>query len=154
MTLHYLFAFGPLFLFGADLFGMPLDVCEVTFAREGGVEIILVVDDEESLREILSLQLRSRGYFPVIAETIGEADEILKQIGTVHAALIDWHIKGKDGKVLADSLRAGHKIPCALMSGEFLGAHDIEGYLTLSKPFSPEMLDKVLRELLPPKATP
>ena len=48
-------------------------------AEKGGIERVLVVDDEENITEVVSLFLKSRGYFVTTAKNGEEALKILKE---------------------------------------------------------------------------
>ncbi|MGE0452378.1 MAG: sigma-54-dependent transcriptional regulator [Vicinamibacteria bacterium] len=78
--------------------------------------VILVVDDEEAQRKVLSGFLRKRGYAVLQA---GSADEALRLAGerTLDLALSDLRMPGKDGVALLDALRAQNpELPVVLMT--------------------------------------
>jgi len=65
---------------------------------------ILVVDDEESIRDLLAIGLGHRGF---IVKTAADAAEAMAMVGAYapHAALIDVMMPGEDGFQLARRLR-------------------------------------------------
>ena len=65
---------------------------------------ILVVDDEESIRDLLAIGLGHRGFE---IKTAADAQEALEQIGAFspHAAIVDIMMPGDDGFQLARRLR-------------------------------------------------
>ena len=65
---------------------------------------ILVVDDEESIRDLLAIGLGHRGFE---VKTASDAQEALEQIGVFspHAAIVDVMMPGDDGFQLARRLR-------------------------------------------------
>ena len=58
---------------------------------------ILIVEDEEKLRRVLSLQLESAGYEAVLA---GSAEEALKLAERVNLVLTDLRLPAMDGMSL------------------------------------------------------
>lgn len=65
---------------------------------------LLVVDDEESIRDLLSIGLSHRGFE---VKTAGDAKEALAEIGAFspHAAIVDVMMPGEDGFQLTRRLR-------------------------------------------------
>lgn len=110
---------------------------------------VLVVDDEEDLREVLRLCLEGEGYEVQVASTGGEALELLAR-GAYDVLLTDIRMPGVDGfelvKVLCGS---GHPPPAIffmtgyrdieLPEGLGAGVHGI-----LRKPFT---MDELLQAL-------
>ena len=104
---------------------------------------ILVVDDEEDLREILRFNLESEGFE---VETSASAEEALSTIQrsplTFHLILLDVMMDGMSGVDLARHLRAqGDTIPIIFLTA--LGSHDdqLSGFDAgaddyISKPFA------------------
>ena len=116
---------------------------------------ILVVDDEEDIRELVALNLRREGYSVVACET---GEQALKQISTKapEAIILDLMLPGIDGLEVCRRLKADPKTQqiavvmltakgeeVDIVTGLELGADD---YVT--KPFSGKVLVARLRRLL------
>ena len=113
----------------------------------GGGETVLIVDDEEAVRELLARQLAQRGY-RVLEATDGAAALELLQGEAGHIALVvsDIAMPGMSGTDLAKQLRnQGRMVPFLFVSGqarEALGEYGDPGEYgpVLEKPFSAEQL--------------
>ena len=57
---------------------------------------ILVVDDEESTREVLQRALEKRGYQTTVAPSVAEAGELLER-QAFHLMVLDNRMPGKSG---------------------------------------------------------
>jgi two-component system phosphate regulon response regulator PhoB len=116
---------------------------------------ILVVDDEEDIRELVTLNLRREGYDVVTCET---GEQALKQVAAKApgAVILDLMLPGIDGLEVCRRLKADAKtqqLPVVMLTakgeeadivtGLELGADD---YVT--KPFSGKVLVARLRRLL------
>jgi len=116
---------------------------------------ILVVDDEEDIRELVTLNLRREGYSVVACET---GEQALKQISTAapDAIILDLMLPGIDGLEVCRRLKADPRTQqvavvmltakgeeADIVTGLELGADD---YVT--KPFSGKVLVARLRRLL------
>ena len=109
--------------------------------------IILIVDDEESIRELISYNLRKEGFF---VETAASGEEALQKIfrQKVDLVLLDWMIPEPDGLEICRRMRSNPQtanLPVIMLTvkddeidkvlGLEIGADD---YVT--KPFSPREL--------------
>jgi DNA-binding response OmpR family regulator len=116
---------------------------------------ILVVDDEEDIRELVTLNLRREGYGVVTCET---GEQALKQVSTKmpDAIILDLMLPGIDGLEVCRRLKADPKTcqvvivmltakgeEVDIVTGLELGADD---YVT--KPFSGKVLVARVRRLL------
>ncbi|UCD48609.1 MAG: response regulator [Phycisphaerales bacterium] len=116
---------------------------------------ILVVDDEEDIRELVTLNLRREGYSVVACET---GEQALKQVSakTPDAIVLDLMLPGIDGLEVCRQLKADPKTPqvavvmltakgeeADIVAGLELGADD---YVT--KPFRGKVLVARVRRLL------
>jgi two-component system cell cycle sensor histidine kinase/response regulator CckA len=120
-----------------------------------GSETVLLVEDEDILRGVISKFLRIFGYTVLEARHGGEALLLCERHpGTIHLLLTDVVMPQMSGRELADrlaSLRPEMKI--MFMSGytaDEIGNHggpEFSGPL-LSKPFKPKVLARMVRELL------
>jgi len=123
-----------------------------------GAETLLLVEDEEPLRRILSRQLRQKGY-KVLEAGNGEEGLALaaQQPGKIDLLVTDTIMPKMSGKQLADILReACARMKILFMSGyprEVLSQHGVvDPHIHLiQKPFSIESLSLKIREVLEEK---
>ena len=113
---------------------------------------ILVVDDEKSMRELLTLMLKREGYRVV---TAGDGPAALEAARSQHPSLVvlDWMLPGLSGVDVCRALRQESNVPIVMLTaraeesdklvGLELGADD---YVT--KPFSPRELVARVRAVL------
>jgi two-component system response regulator PilR (NtrC family) len=117
------------------------------------VKRILVVDDEQSMRELLAIMLRKEGYEVVAANSRSMAASVLAQ-GAVDVVLTDVKLPDGDGIEILRHVKAASPETVVVVMTAFgspemavaamkLGAHD---YLT--KPFDIEELKIVVRGAL------
>ena len=132
----------------------------VTSGSLRGSEIILLVEDDPSLRVLAAHTLESFGYTVLEANSGAEALEICRQHeGQIHLLLTDVVMPGMSGRVLAEQLlpqRPGLKvIYMSGYTGQTVGAHGVlaEGSYFLPKPFTREALARKIREVLDRKMT-
>jgi two-component system cell cycle sensor histidine kinase/response regulator CckA len=118
-----------------------------------GTETILLVEDEEALRELTRSLLADQGYNVLEASRPERAIEIAKQYeDTIHLMLTDMVMPGMNGRALADALapvRPDMKV--VFMSGYtgFNHAALTDAKVTLlSKPFTKDNLLSKLQEVL------
>jgi signal transduction histidine kinase len=120
-----------------------------------GFETILLVEDEETLRDILREMLETEKYRVLCAESPAKALEIAHaHVGRVDLLLTDIVMPGMSGKTLAekfDSVRPGTKV--VFMSGytENVALEGTQAQQTvafLQKPFTRKALVEKVRELL------
>jgi len=124
-------------------------------ASQHGTEMILLVEDEPSLRALARHQLESCGYSVFEAGSGAEALEVArKYTGTIHLLLTDVVMPGMNGRTLAEELlRQRPNVSIVYMSGytgQVVGADGVldEGSCFLAKPFTREALARKLREAL------
>jgi CheY-like chemotaxis protein len=121
----------------------------------GGSEVILLVEDEDSLRDLARESLQTVGYTVLEARHGGEALVTSEQhAGPIHLLLTDVIMPHMNGRELADRLvSARPEIRVLYMSGytgEVIRAQDLmqSGRAFLPKPFSPDALVRKVREAL------
>ncbi len=116
---------------------------------------VLIVEDEESLREALRLNMELEGYETTLADSGPAA---LKAVKNEHfdCIILDIMLPGMDGLAVCESIRLQHKsVPVLFLSARNSGADRVEGlkrggddYLT--KPFNLEELllrvDKLIQK--------
>jgi signal transduction histidine kinase len=122
---------------------------------EGGSETILLVDDEEGVREVLARGLQEKGYRLIEARSATQALEILQQrAGEIDLVVTDLAMPGMNGIDLAhQASEINPFLPFIFVSGqprevlpelEELGL----GHPMLEKPFTPDALVACVRTTL------
>lgn len=113
---------------------------------------LLVVDDDEGIRTLLSRYLRREGYMVTAAANAEEASQTLAAL-TFDALILDVMMPGEDGVSLTQRLRAASDLPIILLTARD-GPEDRIGGLEagaddyLAKPFEPRELALRLDRLL------
>lgn len=135
------------------------DVAKITPPKTGAPrgaasETVLIVEDDNRMREIARAMLQELGYLVVDAASAAEAFEVLKSDANVSLLLTDIVMPEKNGRVLADearALRPGLKVLFttgytrnAVVHNGMLDA----GVSLLSKPFTLDQLAYKVREVL------
>jgi PAS domain S-box-containing protein len=121
---------------------------------EHGKETILVVDDNDAMRDVAALQLHTLGYNVIVAENPNDALEVLRSPRNVDLLLTDIVMPGQlDGRELATRARALRPEINVLFTSGFtestLAASistEFAGHI-LSKPYRQIDLAKRLRDL-------
>ena len=123
---------------------------------EGGCETVLLVEDEDMIRDLLNRVLLASGYKVLVAENGTRALQLAQETNeTIHLLLTDMIMPGGiNGYQLAQKLielRPGIKTLC--MSGYtdrfVLNQNPLEkGFQLMQKPFSPDELVHKVREVL------
>src|SRR5215475_2602706 len=128
---------------------------KVKTKQAGGSETILVVDDEEGVREVASQYLSSRGYKVLSAESGAQALELAgTQSGPIHVLVTDTVMPGMSGPALAKKLLAARPETKVLyISGyaedtSLLEDARVRGDAFLQKPFGLDSLAEKLRAML------
>ncbi|MFP4643004.1 MAG: response regulator [Spirochaetales bacterium] len=124
-------------------------------ASSQGTEVILLVEDDSSIRALLTRVLAGYGYHVVEAQNAGEAfllaEEPERHIDLVVTDIVMPHVSGFK---LVERLRGSREgLRFLLISGyaEDLADHDISGYRdvhVLQKPFEPEEFVENVRNAL------
>ena len=111
---------------------------------EPTAHIILVVDDEEEVREILAEALEDFGYAVVTAASGEEALPVLHNGRNIEMVITDVRMPGMSGLELAEEIR--HRWPgvkVVLISGYFLPQAVQQRFL--KKPFHMKELASIVR---------
>jgi signal transduction histidine kinase len=124
-------------------------------SAEGGSETILLVDDEDGVREVLARGLEEKGYRLLEASSATQALEILeRQAEEIDLVVTDLAMPGMSGLVLArEATRVSPSLPFIFISGqprELLPELDDPGgaHPLLQKPFTPDTLVACVRSTL------
>jgi CheY-like chemotaxis protein len=120
--------------------------------------VVLLAEDEESLRGMLEIVLRTRGYEVIACANGAEARDALQGDGRIDAALFDLRMPVVTGRELLDTLRSDPRragIPAIAMSAysDDLQAHAMLAAgadAFLAKPFTLQHLNATLDNLLRP----
>ena len=120
-----------------------------------GSETVLLVEDEQGVRDLTARMLKQMGYRVLVAASGAEAIEISKSYsGKIALLLTDMVMPGISGKQLADELRLSRpEAKVVFVSGytenTISQAGALEAGLSfLGKPFSRDALARKLREAL------
>ena len=101
---------------------------------------ILIIDDDDILRETLAKGLRKEGFYVLTANSAENADETLQRI-TVDAIVLDRMMTGMDGLTFLKKLRSSGNTTPTIMLTAMSGAENAIDGLTggandyLAKPF-------------------
>lgn len=109
---------------------------------------ILVVEDEDGIRETINIFLKNQGYETVIAKNGQEGLKLLEE-NTIHLAIVDIMMPVMDGITMVMKLREKYDIPVIFLSAKLEDIDKITGlnvgaddYVT--KPFEPlELIARV-----------
>ena len=116
-----------------------------------GAETILLVEDEEALRNIVIDLLTQLGYHVLGAASGKEALALAKEHpGKIDVLVTDVLLPELPGPELAVALRAAHpSIKVIFVSGDAIGESSLpSGATLLMKPFTVKMLSAKVREVL------
>jgi len=120
-----------------------------------GSEVVLLVEDEEAVRELVRTILVSHGYEVIVAADPQHAERIAGKFpGEIHLLLTDVVMPGASGRDLATRIaRSRPSIRVLYMSGYTENIITSGGLLErglafLQKPFSPSTLIQKIREVL------
>ncbi len=137
------------YLPAADALSVEGTVNEPTKLLASGTEKILVVDDEEAIRETISAILVSRGYQALTASHGAEALSIFSEKqDEISAVIIDMAMPVMDGPATIKALRKlDPRVPILIVSGlvQAEQAAEISDVKIVNKPFSSEQLLQALQ---------
>jgi CheY-like chemotaxis protein len=125
---------------------------------------ILIVDDDNAVREATRIALAARGYDVVTADSGKSGIEQVKQ-GTIDLVILDVFMPGVDGLTAAQTIRQEQpNLPIIAMSGFMFGgqcptmpyfddmAAEAGATSTLYKPFKPPELIRAIENALSARA--
>lgn len=116
-------------------------------------QVILIVDDEEGLREGLSKLLEGEGYAVIAAETGEEALQILQQ-SHIDLVLTDMRMPGMDGIELLKKIRERYgELGVIILTGygqieSYIEAMNFGAIEYVSKPFKVNELKFIVNKVL------
>jgi len=133
----------------------PMGTIKTTLPENGGSETVLLVEDEESVRQLVRETLEAKGYKVIEAE---DGEVAMQKLNELHEHLdmliTDVVMPGMSGRELAARLSATHPHTRVLyLSGYTEDAIVHEGVLEpgtafLQKPFTLQMLSRKVRQVL------
>jgi PAS domain S-box-containing protein len=120
----------------------------------GAQRTILLVDDDDSVREVTAMVLDDMGYRVIQAASGKAALELIDD--SVDLLLADYAMPGMNGGELANIVRASYpQLPIVFVTGYAeLGGLDAEEYAIVSKPFKAEDLASRLAAALQAASAP
>lgn len=113
---------------------------------------ILVVDDDDRIRSLVSRYLNEHGFLSFTAASADEARDILK-IGIFDALVVDVMMPGQNGRDFTKEFRANSDVPVMLLTAMGEIEDRVAGLQTgaddyLTKPFDPRELVLRLQAIL------
>ncbi len=121
----------------------------------GGTEVVLVVEDEPSVRALAVRTLQDHGYRVVVAQNGQQVRDLgVEEVGQLQLLVTDVVMPGQNGREVAEELRRRRPgLPVLYMSGyaadAFADANPLDarsGFL--AKPFTSPTLLRRVREVL------
>jgi CheY-like chemotaxis protein len=123
-----------------------------------GTETILLVEDEEAVRDLTQTVLTSYGYKVIVTQDPGHAQSIAETGIPIHLVLTDVVMPSMSGRELVQKLTANYPhLRVLYMSGytdDIITSGGIlePGLAFLQKPFTPATLAQKVRDVLDAKA--
>ncbi|MBC7977500.1 MAG: response regulator, partial [Myxococcales bacterium] len=110
---------------------------------------VLVIDDEELVRDVVARMIEDLGYAAISAPD-GPAGLAIVEQQTIDAVLVDFTMPRMSGAEVVTALRARRPdLPIVLCSGIDRENRGIRADAYLPKPFRMDSLDQTLAKLLP-----
>ena len=105
---------------------------------------VLIVDDDDRIRNLLKKYLTENGYRTSVAENAAEARQVMSTID-FDLLIVDVMMPGESGLEFTKSIRSASNVPILLLTARGLPDDRIEGFERgaddyLSKPFEPREL--------------
>lgn len=117
------------------------------FDEQSSPKPILVVDDNDELRFLMSRALEAAGYTVFEARDGTEAVELLAERIQIQLLITDVQMPGLSGLELVKRFRADSGAPVLFITGLTLDATELPGPM-LAKPFTPARLVETVKRLL------
>ena len=128
---------------------------QISVENVGGSEIVLIVEDDKSLRKLARTVLKQKGYKVLVAENGEDALRVSKEHkGPIDLMIADVVMPKMSGKETAERLQPLYpQMKIIYMSGYTDDSIIHRGVLApglnfIEKPFTPEMLARKVREVL------
>jgi PAS domain S-box-containing protein len=125
---------------------------ELDQAPEGRGELLLIIEDEASIREVMRTTLEASGYSVLAAGDTEEAQEMLQRHGMRIALVVsDLILPGQDGRSIVLRLQQTHpQLGVVLISGDPSLTQVVGSNIRarLAKPFTSGQLQRLLRDVL------
>lgn len=127
-------------------------MAETTLFADGKKPHVLVIDDDDRIRELLSRYLHENGFVVATARDATHAQEVLKR-AIFDVLIVDVMMPGQTGLEFTDNLRKSSDIPVLLLTALSEANDRISGLETgaddyLAKPFEPKELLLRLKAIL------
>lgn len=112
---------------------------------------ILIVEDEESIREVIKQYLQREGF--IVEEAISGEVALLKFNSSVSLVILDLNLPNRDGIEVAREIRKKSKVPIIMVTARTEEVDELKGLSIgaddyIKKPFSPKVLMARIRTLL------
>ena len=120
----------------------------ITDAPRGNGELLLLADDEQAIRDLMAVELRSAGYRVITAANGAEAVTLFRQHADVRLLITDCIMPVMDGQQAMKALRAERKdLPVIFTSDQADDTTD-KTVTVLNKPFAMDELLAAISEKL------
>ena len=152
---------GTMFRIGIPIGGLPgiqeaMTAADTVPMVASNPKMVLVVDDEEPIREGLRMLLEEWGYQSMAAADSAQAEQCVQVLeGRVDLILSDLHLgDGPDGLDAIDNVRrlCRYGVPAILVTGDTSGIEmrriAASGHPVLFKPLQPRRLFEAIRDLV------
>ena len=119
-----------------------------------GTEAVLVVEDEEAVRRMVTTVLTQSGYVVHAEPTPSAAMRYAESVGRIDLLVSDVVLPGMNGRLMAEAMRARHpSLKVLFISGYTEKSSENDGLPFtnddfLQKPFAPAVLATKVREVL------
>ena len=114
---------------------------------------VLVVDDDDAVRDVIARELKQEGYRVLTAADGQEALTVIEQSGIeVHLVVCDLVMPRLDGYQLASRLAELSNAPEIIFITAFRSDLELEGLPVLTKPFHLDDLSKAVQLVLQKRA--
>ena len=127
-------------------------MAETALFADGKKPHVLVIDDDDRIRDLLSRYLKDQGFVVATAKDAQHADEVLKR-AFFDVLIVDVMMPGRTGFEFTQDLRKSSDIPILLLTALNESTDRISGLETgaddyLAKPFEPKELLLRLKAIL------
>ena len=114
---------------------------------------ILLADDEERMRKLVSDFLRKSGYYIFEAEDGKKALDVYNSQGNFDLVILDVMMPGLDGWSVCNEIRKSSRVPIIMLTAKAQESDELLGFQLgadeyITKPFSPRILVARVQALL------